>query len=219
MNKRTDIQVHKDVLDELGFDPSIDISQIAVAVSDGIVTLSGSVPNFYEKWNAERAVKRVVGVEGFAEELSVQPFPKTDQTDSDIAAAARHAIKWGVAVPEEHIQIKVEHGMVTLEGQVDWHYQKQNLYNAVHYLRGVKGVINLISLKPPLSSADIGEKIEAAFKRSAELDAAHIHVITNGGNVTLRGKLPTWSERESASRVAWNAGGVIAVNNEITVGY
>jgi osmotically-inducible protein OsmY len=219
MNKRTDIQVHKDVLDELGFDPSIDMSQIAVAVSDGIVTLSGSVPNFYEKWSAERAVKRVVGVSGFAEELTVQPFPKTEQSDTDIAAAARHAIRWGVAVPEEHIKIKVEHGIITLEGQVDWHYQKQNIYTSVLYLRGVKGVTNLISLKPHLSNNDVREKIEAAFKRSADLDAGRIHVTADGGNVTLRGILPNWVEREAASRVAWNAGGVIAVNNEITVGY
>ena len=219
MNKRTDIQVHKDVLDELGFDPSIDISQISVAVSDGIVTLSGSVTNFYEKWNAERAVKRVVGVEGFAEELSVQPFPKTEQSDTDIAAAARHAIKWGVSVPDEDIQIKVENGIITLEGQVDWHYQMKNIYSAVLYLRGVKGVNNLISLKPTLSNADVREKIEAAFKRSAYLDSEHIYVTAQGGNITLRGHLPTWTERESASRVAWNAGGVIAVNNEITVGY
>jgi osmotically-inducible protein OsmY len=210
-------QLKEDVCAELDFDPSIDTKKVAVAVLDGIVTLSGSVSNFYEKWSVERAVKRVAGVIGIAEELTVQPYPIIEHSDTEIAQAARHAIKWSVAIAEEQIQIMVENGMITLEGEVDWHYQKQNVYDAVIHLRGVQGVHNRIALKPYLTSADVRQKIEAALKRSADLDAKKVHVTVENGNVTLKGNLSTWTERDTASRVAWNAAGVITVNNQIVV--
>jgi osmotically-inducible protein OsmY len=210
-------QLQEDVLAEIDFDPRIESKTIVVVVTNGIVTLSGEVPNFYEKWNTERAVKRVAGVAGIAEEITVQPFPHTEQTDTEIATAARAAILWNMAIPNEQIQIMVEQGMITLEGQVDWQFQKQNVYDAVIHLRGVQGVYNRIALKPFLTSADVRQTIEAAFKRSADLDAKQVHVTVENGNVTLKGNLPTWSERDAASRVAWNAAGVMTVKNQITV--
>ena len=214
---KTDQQLQEDVLAELEFDPSIKTKKIFVMVTDGIVTLFGSVANFYEKWSVERAVKRVAGVAGIAEELTVQPFPSTKRTDTEIAAAARLAIQWSLAIANEQIQIMVEQGIITLEGQVDWQYQKQNIYDAVIHLRGIQGIYNRITLKPYLSSADVRETIEAAFERSSYLDAKELIVTVDNGNVTLTGNLPTWTERDAASRVAWNAAGVMTVNNQITV--
>ncbi len=215
---KTDQQLREDIIAELEYDPSIETKKISVATLNGIVTLSGSVPNFYEKWSIERAVKRVAGVSGIAEELTVQTFPNTEQTDSEIAQAARLAIQWSVAIAEEQIQIMVEQGIITLEGAVDWQYQKQNVYDAVIHLRGVQGIHNRITLKPYLTSTDVREKIEAAFKRSANFNAKQVHVTVDNGNVTLEGNLPTWTERDTASRVAWNAAGVMTVNNQIMVG-
>ena len=215
---KTDQQLREDIIAELEYDPSIETKKISVATLNGIVTLSGSVPNFYEKWSIERAVKRVAGVSGIAEELTVQTFPNTEQTDSEIAQAARLAIQWSVAIAEEQIQIMVEQGIITLEGAVDWQYQKQNVYDAVIHLRGVQGIHNRITLKPYLTSTDVREKIEAAFKRSANFNAKQVYVSVDNGNVTLEGNLPTWTERDTASRVAWNAAGVMTVNNQIMVG-
>ena len=215
---KTDQQLQADILAEIEFDPSIKTKKISVLVSIGIVTLSGHVPSFYEKWNIERAVKRVAGVAGIAEELTVQPFPSTELSDTEIAQAARLAIQWSLAIPSEQIQIMVEQGMITLEGEVDWQYQKQNVYDAVIHLRGVQGIYNRITLKPYLSSTDIRQTIEAAFKRSSDFNAKEVHVTVKNGHVTITGNLPTWSERDAASRVAWKAAGVMTVDNQITVG-
>ncbi len=219
MNKRTDSELHKHVVDELAFEPSVNMEEISVAVKDGIVTLSGSVPNYFEKWAAETAVKRVHGVEGVAEELRVKFVPDFKYTDTDIATAARHAIKWGIVVPEEQVQIKVENGWITLEGHVEWQYQRQNVHNAVAYLRGVTGVTNLIALRHSVTPTDIREKIELALKRSAELEANHVQVTVDGGSVTLKGHLPTFGERDAANHAAWSAKGVTSVNNQILIGY
>ena len=188
---KTDQQLREDIIAELEYDPSIETKKISVATLNGIVTLSGSVPNFYEKWSIERAVKRVAGVSGIAEELTIQTLPNTEQTDSEIAQAARLAIQWSLAIPNEQIQIMVEKGIITLEGAVDWQYQKQNVYDAVIHLRGVQGIHNRITLKPYLTSSDVREKIEAAFKRSANFNAKQVHVTVDNGNVTLKGNLPT----------------------------
>ncbi len=218
MNGKTDAQLHKDVVDELEFEPSLDAGKIAVAVADGIVTLSGSVTNYFEKWAAESAVKRVQGVEGVAEELTVNPFPSPEHTDTDIAEAARRALDWDAVVSEKRILIEVERGWVTLEGQLDWHYQQQRAHDAVAHLRGVKGVRNLITLKSHITPDDVRARIESAFERNANLDASRVRVEVDGGRITLRGNLPTWAERDSATRAAWNAVGVTSVTNQIVVG-
>ena len=217
MSSRTDAQIHKDVVDELGFEPSVDTSRIAVAVSDGIVTLSGSVPNFFEKWRSENAVKRVSGVQGVAEELTVSLFPGMEQTETDIASAAAHALEWDSVIPQESIRVNVENGWITLSGQLEWQYQSQRAFEAVAHLRGVKGVTNLIAVTPLVSPVDIRARITGAFERSAELDAARVRIDVSGGHVTLRGSLSTWSERDAATKAAWNASGVTGVTNEIVV--
>ncbi len=218
MNERTDAQVHKDILDELEYEPSVDAGKITVAVTEGIVTLSGSVTNYFEKWAAESAVKRVQGVEGVAEELTVNPLPGQEYTDTDITEAAQRALDWDAVVSEKHILIEVERGWVTLEGQLDWHYQRQRAHDALAHLRGVKGVRNLITFKPHVTPTDVRAKIESAFERHADLDASRVRVEVDGGRITLRGNLPTWAEHDSATRAAWNLGGVTSVTNQIVVG-
>ncbi len=218
MNTRTDAQVHKNVVDELEFEPCLDASKVAVAVQNGVVTLSGSVPNYTAKWATEKAVKRVHGVMGVAEELTVRSYPDSQHTDTDVAEAARQALEWNVATAEKNIQLKVEHGWVTFEGQVEWQYQRQSAHDAVAHLLGVKGVINLLTLRPRVSPADVHARIEEAFRRATSLDASHIQVEADGGSVTLRGHLPSWAEIDAASLAAWNAAGVTSVNNQISIG-
>ncbi len=218
MTTMNDAFLQKNVLAELLFEPSLDASHIAVTVKNGVVTLSGSVANFPEKWAAERAVKRVFGVEGVAEELIVDFQSSTRHTDEDIAGAARRALEWSATVPEKSVQIQVEKGWVTLEGVVEWQFQRQDAHNVVARLLGVKGVSNMITLRPQVTSADVHTKIEAAFKRSSELDAGRVRVEAADGSITLRGTLPTWNEIDAAGLAAWNAAGVTAVNNQINIG-
>jgi osmotically-inducible protein OsmY len=215
---RSDAQIHKDVVDELAFEPSVDGSRIAVAVADGIVTLSGSVPNFFEKWRAEGAVKRVSGVQGVAEELTVSLFSGMEQSETEIASAAVRALEWDSVIPQGRVEVNVENGWITLTGKLEWQYQSQRAFDAVAHLRGVKGVTNLIAVTPIVSPTDVRAKIVAALERSAELDAARVHIDVSAGSVTLRGKLSTWGERDAATRAAWNAKGVTGVTNEIIVG-
>ena len=217
MSIRTDAQLHKNVVDELAFEPCLDASKVAVAVKDGVVTLVGSVPNYTAKWATEQAVKRVHGVLGVAEELTVRSYPDSQHTDRDVAEAARQALEWNVATAEKNIQIKVENGWVTLEGQVEWQYQCRSAHDAVAHLLGVKGMINLLTLSHRASPADVHARIEEAFKRATSLDASHVQVEADGGSVTLRGQLPSWDEIDAASLAAWNVAGVTSVNNQISI--
>lgn len=219
MSSRSDAQIHKDVVSELAFEPSLDSSKIAVAVSEGVVTLSGSVPNFFEKWHAESAVKRVNGVQGVAEELTVSLFPNMEQRETEIASAASRALEWDSAIPQNCVEVKVENGWITLTGKLEWQYQSQRAHDDVAHLRGVKGVTNLIAVTPIVSPTDVRSKIVAALERSAELDAARVRIEVSAGSVTLRGSLSTWGERDAATRAAWSAKGVTGVTNEIVVSY
>lgn len=213
-----DTLLKENVMAELLFEPSLDEASIAVTVKNGIVTLAGSVSNFPEKWAAERAVKRVSGVEGVAEELTVDFMSSARHSDEDIAGAARRALEWSATVPEKSVQIQVEKGWVTLEGVVEWQFQRQDAHNVVARLLGVKGVSNMITLRPQTTSADVHTNIEAAFKRSSQLDAGRVRVEVAGGAVTLRGHLPNWNEIDAAGLAAWNAVGVVSVNNQINIG-
>ena len=217
MSSRSDAQIHKDVIDEIAFEPSVDNSRIAVAVTDGIVTLSGSVPNFFEKWRSESAVKRVSGVQGVVEELTVSLFPAMEQTETEIASAAVNALEWDSVIPHASVRVNVQNGWITLSGQLEWQYQSQRAFDAVAHLRGVRGVNNLIAVTPLVSPVDIRARISGAFERSAELDAARVRIEVSGGHVTLRGSLSTWGERDAATKAAWNASGVTGVTNEIVV--
>lgn len=219
MSNKSDAQIHKDVVSELAFEPSVDSSKIAVSVADGIVTLSGSVPNFFEKWRSESAVKRVGGVQGVAEELTVSLFPNMEESQTEIASAAARAIEWDAVIPQNRVEVKVENGWITLSGQLEWQYQSQRALDDVAHLRGVKGVTNLISVTPVVSPTDIRAKIVAALERSAELDAARVRIEVSAGSVTLRGSLATWGEHDAATRAAWSANGVTGVTNDIIVSY
>jgi osmotically-inducible protein OsmY len=214
----TDLELKKNVESELNYEPSINPAAIGVAVKDGIVTLTGHVQSYWEKVAAERAAARVGGVKAVVNELAVRLPYSGERTDEDIAQAALNSLKWSVLIPADRIKVKVSKGWVTLEGAVDWQFQKTAAEKAVRKLYGVLGVTNLIEVKSQVSKAEVKAEIEAALKRSAELDAHNIKVEVEGDKVTLRGSVRSYFEREEAERAAWRAPGVRTVDNQIVVG-
>ena len=214
---KTDTDLQQDVIDELVWEPSIDAAAIGVAAEDGVVTLSGHVPSYAEKWTAEYAAKRVAGVRAIANEIAVRLPGASERSDSDIARAALHALAWDVWVPEERVSVTVSDGWVKLDGTVDTKHQKLAAERAVRTLTGVKSVTNLIQVTPTVQPADVTTKITGAFQRSAVLDARQIEAETHGGRVVLRGTVRTWNERETAEQAAWAAPGFAEVDNQIIV--
>src|SRR5438105_5424607 len=212
---KSDNELRRHIERELEWEPSVDERRIGVSVLDGIVTLTGEVTSYSEKWRAERAVERVEGVRGIVNELVVKPA--TERSDADIAKAAVEALKWNVMVPDEDIKVKVEKGWVTRTGEVSWDYQRRAAERAIRDLPGMKGIVNLIVVKPRVEPEDIKKKIEETFKRDAIVDANHITVEVNGAEVTLRGTVRSWVERHEAEKAAWSAPGVTAVHNYVTV--
>lgn len=170
-----------------------------------------------EKWAAERAAARVAGATAVASELEVRLASSSERTDEDIARAALDALRWNPSVPSHGIRVLVSHGWVTLEGTVDWRYQKDAAEDATRNLIGVRGVSNFITVRPAVSATNVKAGIEAALRRSAEIDASLITVETNGNKVTLRGSVSSWSDRPAAERATWAAPGVFRVKNLITV--
>ena len=213
----TDTDLQRDVLDELKWEPAVNAAHIGVSVKDGIVTLSGHVPSYAEKYAAERAAKRVNGVKAVANELDVKLPGTSHRTDEDIAKAAVNALKSNILVPNDKIKVTVRNGWVELEGQVEWQFQKTAAESAVRYLPGVTGVTNLVTVKPKVTPTELREQIEEAFKRSAEVDASHVTVEIEGGKVILRGTVRSWAQKDAAERAAWSAPGVTSVDNRITV--
>ena len=205
-----------DIIDELDFEPSIDSAGIAVAVVDGVVTLSGHVNSYAEKLAAERTVSRVKGDKAIAMELEVRLSSSPKTSDEEIAKRCLDILKWNVWTSET-MKVKVEHGWVTLSGSVDWAYQRQAAERVVNRLSGVRGVSNLIAIKPALNASHIREKIEKAFLRNAELEADRITVRADQGKVTLEGQVKTWHERQIAEQAAWAAPGVTSVEDRIRV--
>ncbi len=213
---RSDDLIREDVLSELKWDPKITgQSHIAVAVKDGVVTLSGYVESYFEKDAAEKAAKRVYGVRGVANDLKVK-LP-SERTDPEIARDAVHELESHVSIPADQIRITVKNGWVTLEGTVEWQYQKNLAESAVMKLKGVMGVINNIEVKPRVTPTQIKEKIEEALKRSAELDARRINVQVDGNTVKLYGSVRSWAEKDEAEQAAWSAPGITKVENYIVV--
>jgi osmotically-inducible protein OsmY len=214
---RTDLQLVSDVTEELKWEPSVKAKEIGVAVRESVVTLSGNVDTFGQKFAAERAAERVTGVRAVADELKVKLPNANERTDTELALAVVHAFKWDVEVPDDQIKCKVVNGWLTLEGSVEWYFQKAAAERDVRFLMGVKGVMNLIDVKPKASASDVMTHIEKALKRTAELDAKKVRVDARGGKVTLRGSVRSWAERQEAERAAWATSGVTEVVDKIEI--
>jgi osmotically-inducible protein OsmY len=214
---RTDAQLQQDVVEELNWEPSINSTHIDVAVKDGVVTLTGYVSSFTEKWTAEHVVKGVSGVKAVVDDLEVRLLGVSERTDSDIARAAIAALEWNTSVPHDRITVTVRNGRIALEGSVDWPYQKTAAEDAIRHLMGVKGVTNALTVQPKVTALEISAKIAEALKRNAALEAQKIWVETEGSKVILRGNLHSWLERAEAERVASAAPGVTEVENHLNV--
>jgi osmotically-inducible protein OsmY len=210
----TDKEIQQAVLRELDWEPQVTSTDIGVAVHDGIVALSGFVDNYNAKYHAERAAQRVYGAKAVANDLEVRPAAGDDPTR---ARAVVQALELRTTVPREQIRVTVRDGWVTLEGEVDWKYQGEAAEAVIRDIHGVKGVSNLITVRPFVSAADVKSRIEEALKRSAGIDARRIRVETTNSKVILRGNVRAWGEREEAERAAWRAPGVSKVENHIAI--
>jgi len=215
---KTDRELQKDVIDELGWEPSVDAAHIGVEVENGIVTLSGHVDSYPQRWSAERAALRVAGVKGVAVEIAVELPGLHKRNDADLARTARSALEWNVSVPDKDIKLTVKDGWITLSGEVDWAYQRWAAVAAVRDLVGVAGVNDEIVIKTHVQSKDVKVKIESALQRLASREAKAIKVdIDREGSVTLSGRVDSWSERNAARHAAWAAPGVKNVVDRISV--
>jgi osmotically-inducible protein OsmY len=212
-----DDALRESVLAELAWEPAVDATHIGVIARNGIVTLTGHVPSYAQRLVAEQAAKRVRGVRGLAMELEVRLAGEKKHADHEIAERAVRMLNWDEAVPRDRITVEVDHGVVTLSGTVDWNYQRIEAEQDVRKLGGVRDVINTIVVKPRVEPAAVRERIVAAFKRNAELDASGVTVMAEGGKVVLSGKVRSWAERELAHRAAWSAPGVASVEDHIVV--
>jgi osmotically-inducible protein OsmY len=217
---RADEDIQHDVIEELKWDARVQPNDIGISVKDGIVTLTGWVDSYTKKWAAEDAALRVRGVHAVVNDVEVRLPIDAERTDKDIAAAALYALEWDAGVPLDQVQLAVSNGWITLNGEVDWQYQREDAERAVRRLTGVKGVTNLITVRSPgpaPSPAELKRQIEEALVRNATLDAQRIVVEVDGSKITLRGTVHSWAEKQEAQRVAWSAPGVTEVRNLITV--
>jgi osmotically-inducible protein OsmY len=212
-----DKQLQQAVTDELAWEPSITSAHIGVTAKDGVVTLSGHVPSYWEKRSAETAASRVKGVKAVVEEIKVKLFGDNLWTDEQIAEHGVRNLASDSSLPKDRIKLTVEKGWVTLTGSVDWHYQKSAAEYDVHRLIGVLGVTNKIEVKPPAEAYQVREKIEKALSRVAPFDAEDISIKTDGGKVTLGGNVRNWYERDLVETAAWSAPGVTQVQDNIAL--
>lgn len=212
---KSDGRLRTDVERELQWEPTIDGGQIGTAVEAGVVTLSGEVRSYAEKWHAERAVERVLGVRGVANELKIRT--PSEHNDTDIARAAAEVLRWDPLLPDGKVLVKVDDGWVTLTGELPQDYQRRAAEQKVRYLRGVKGISNLLTVKPLVEVKDLERQIEQAFERRAEIDAKRVVVQVDHGDVVLSGTVRSWSERQAAEAAAWAGPGVRSVANYLAV--
>jgi osmotically-inducible protein OsmY len=214
---RSDHEIKQDVEAELKWDPDVDATDIAVSIKNGIVTLTGFVKSYLQKFEAEKAAKRVAGVVGVANDIEVRLPTSDERPDPEIARDAVAAIKAQLPISWDRIKVIAKNGWITLEGDVEWNYQRQTAEEAVRKIKGVRGVTNSVQLKPRIKPDEIKKKIEEAFRRNAEIDANRIEVESNGAEVILKGRVRSWMEREEAERAAWAAPGVVRVEDRIVV--
>jgi osmotically-inducible protein OsmY len=214
---KTDAQLQYDVLEELQWEPSVDAAQIGVTAREGVVTLTGHVPAYAQKLAAEQTVKRVHGVKAVANDIEVRPAEGGQCDDADLAAAVLHTLKWDAAVPDDRVQVTVRDGWITLEGTVDWQFQKEAADRAVRHLVGARGVTNSIVVPRGETPNDLKTGIEAAFRRSATVDSKAVSVEIEDGTVILQGDVHSHAERDEAERIAWSAPGVVRVENYLTI--
>lgn len=214
---KSDAQLKNDVTRELAWDPAVNPANVGVAVKNGVVTLTGHLETYSEKRAIERAVQRVQGVQALAVELDVRLAPAHKRSDSEIAEAVEAALRWHSEVPNEHLQVRVEKGWVTLKGEVDWDYQRRAAERAVRPLVGVVGVSNDIGLMVRATPADVGSRIREALERHARDESKRIEVSVQGTRVVLRGHVHSWAERAAAQGAAWAAPGITSVENHIAI--
>jgi osmotically-inducible protein OsmY len=213
----TDKDLKQHVQSALDWEPSLDASDVGVSVDEAVVTLRGNVASYAEKVTAERVALRVYGVKAVANDLAVHLVSAFERTDTEIAQAAVAALKWSTMVPDDRVTVTVSNGWLALNGTLDWQYQKDAAARTVRDLTGVKGVTNNIIVKPRVKTIDVRDKIEAAFKRSAEIDARRVNVTATEGKVILSGNVHSWAERQEAERAAWAAPGVTQVEDRLTI--
>jgi osmotically-inducible protein OsmY len=217
MITKADSQLQHEVNDELRFDPSVGGAELGVAARDGVITLSGTVSSYAIKYAAVKAAERVFGVRAVADDIVVAIPSSTKRTDTDIAHSVATLLKWNVTVPDDRVKARVQDGWVTLDGDVEWQFQKTAAEHCVRTLGGVQGVTNLIAVNNRANATDVKQHIENALKRHAEVDARHIAVEAVRGTVTLRGKVRSRAEREDVERAAWSAPGVLQVKDELRI--